>query len=361
MTAPIFILSSALPRVGGADAEAKGSILAALGGLPRQVEAVVPGLGAVTISLVGPATGSSRAPDGPSFGLGRGSAVGRISLDGSFARRLVARGLGVEPEGAPSVRRMGLGERGLLAGFVAALFHDRHVPMTVSVTSPEGAEVRTNRRVVLDLAVDVAGAAGFVRLEVPPAWLDEAASTDEVRARVAGLSVEVCVERARTFLSARALEDLEEGDAVVFDGEPAVGEAEEAWSARLALGAYIARAEVRFDGHVVMREEFRRVGGEMSPARVATEREPNMDATETKGADKTAVLAAVPIEVIAEVGRIALRGDEVLGLTPGAVLTLGGARSTRVALRVAGEVWAEGELVDIDGELGVRVTKSFRR
>jgi flagellar motor switch/type III secretory pathway protein FliN len=51
----------------------------------------------------------------------------------------------------------------------------------------------------------------------------------------------------------------------------------------------------------------------------------------------------------------------VLGLAPGAVLTLGGARSALVALRVGGETRAEGELVDVDGDLGVRVTKTFRR
>jgi flagellar motor switch/type III secretory pathway protein FliN len=372
VTEPIFILASALPRVGAEEAGATRSILAGLGAMPRQLEAVVPGLGLVTISLVGPATGPSRAPDGPSFGLGRGADVGRLSLDGAFARRLVARALGVESEGAASVRRMGLGERGLLAGLVAALFHERRVPLTVSVTSPDTDGARAPNGVALDLAVEVAGTTGFARLEGPPAWLDEAASSDEGRARLATLSVEVSVERARTFLEGGALADLEEGDAIVFDGEDAASGAEGAWPARLALGAYVARAEVRVDGDVVMREDFRRVGAETSTARAATAKETNMDATETaaatkvggvgtKGLDRTEVLASVPIEVIAEVGRIALRGDEVLGLAPGAVLTLGGARTTRVALRVAGEVWAEDELVDVAGELGVRVTKSFRR
>jgi type III secretion system YscQ/HrcQ family protein len=361
VTAPIFILASALPRVGAEDVEATRSILAGLGAMPRRLETVVSGLGPVTISFVGTATGPSRALDGPSFGLARESDVGRLSLDGPFARRLVACALGLESEAATSVRRMGLGERGLLAGLVASLFHERRVPLTVSVPSPEGDAVLMHRCVVLDLAVEVANASGFVRLEVPPAWVDDAASSDEARSRLAGLAVEVSVERARTFLEARALADLEEGDAVVFAGEGAAGGAEGAWSAWLALGAYAARAEVRVDGLVVVREEFRRVAADPSTAHAATARETNMDATETTRADRTAVLAAAPIEVIAEVGRILLRGDEVLGLAPGAVLTLGGARSTRVALRVAGEVWAEGELVDVDGELGVRVTKSFRR
>ena len=76
--------------------------------------------------------------------------------------------------------------------------------------------------------------------------------------------------------------------------------------------------------------------------------------------DTTTVLAAATIEVVAEIGRIALRGDEVLGLVPGAVLAVGNGR-TGVSLRVGGEIWADGEIVDIDGELGVRVTRLVNR
>ena len=72
------------------------------------------------------------------------------------------------------------------------------------------------------------------------------------------------------------------------------------------------------------------------------------------------MLAAASIEVVAELGRISLRGDELLGLAPGAVLALG-TRSTNVVLRVGGEHWADGEIVDIDGELGVRVTRVANR
>ena len=76
--------------------------------------------------------------------------------------------------------------------------------------------------------------------------------------------------------------------------------------------------------------------------------------------DPTTVLAAASIEVVAELGRISLRGDEVMGLAPGVVLALG-ARRGRVSLRVGGEAWAEGEIVDIDGELGVRITRVANR
>ena len=42
------------------------------------------------------------------------------------------------------------------------------------------------------------------------------------------------------------------------------------------------------------------------------------------------------------------------------MLALGAGRQN-VSLCVGGEVWAEGEIVDVDGQLGVRVTRVARR
>ena len=74
----------------------------------------------------------------------------------------------------------------------------------------------------------------------------------------------------------------------------------------------------------------------------------------------TAALAAAPIEVTAELARLTLRGEELLALAPGVVLTVAAERSRAVVLRAGGEIWAEGELVDVEGELGVRVTRLVR-
>jgi flagellar motor switch/type III secretory pathway protein FliN len=73
--------------------------------------------------------------------------------------------------------------------------------------------------------------------------------------------------------------------------------------------------------------------------------------------DPTMVLAAAPIEIVAEVGRLSVRGDEILALARGGVLTFGGLQPSAIALRVGDEIWARGELVDVDGELGVRITE----
>jgi len=59
-------------------------------------------------------------------------------------------------------------------------------------------------------------------------------------------------------------------------------------------------------------------------------------------------------------GRLTFARRDVVGLGPGAVLALGRAGAAPVVLRVGGEVWAEGELCEVEGELGVRVTAMRR-
>jgi flagellar motor switch protein FliM len=106
---------------------------------------------------------------------------------------------------------------------------------------------------------------------------------------------------------------------------------------------------------MVMAAVDSKVGSRMDPT---TDRA--MDPTTDRTTDATEVLASAPVEVVAELGRITLRGDELLGLTAGAVLALGRGRQN-VSLCVAGQVWADGEIVDVDGQLGVRVTRVARR
>jgi flagellar motor switch/type III secretory pathway protein FliN len=74
-----------------------------------------------------------------------------------------------------------------------------------------------------------------------------------------------------------------------------------------------------------------------------------------------AVLAEAPVEVVAELGRISLRGDELLGLIRGSVLSIGPRRPEVVTLRVAGRPWATGELVTLDDQLGVRILELCRQ
>jgi len=74
-------------------------------------------------------------------------------------------------------------------------------------------------------------------------------------------------------------------------------------------------------------------------------------------AGTAALLAEAQVEIVAELGRIVVRGDELLGLTRGGILALGPRRPDVVSLRVGGREWARGELVTIEDQLGVRITE----
>jgi flagellar motor switch/type III secretory pathway protein FliN len=67
------------------------------------------------------------------------------------------------------------------------------------------------------------------------------------------------------------------------------------------------------------------------------------------------VLADVPVVVRVEVGSVTLSAREWSALQPGDVVLTGRRIAERVSLRVGGIEVARGELVDVEGELGVRI------
>jgi flagellar motor switch/type III secretory pathway protein FliN len=63
----------------------------------------------------------------------------------------------------------------------------------------------------------------------------------------------------------------------------------------------------------------------------------------------------LPVELVLELGRHRLSGEEVLSLGAGDVLTLNRPLVGGIDLRVGGKLVARGELVDVEGEAGVRL------
>jgi flagellar motor switch/type III secretory pathway protein FliN len=197
-------------------------------------------------------------------------------------------------------------------------------------------------------------------------------------ALVATMAIEARVELASTRLAACELAGVERGDAIVFDGEPAVSIPPNGRPVRIRIGPLASRGELREDGTVLLleaplplavgsafgrsdasdlREEASlETRDEASKATIQRER----DAI-TQTVDIAAALADMPVEIVAELGRVSLRGEEVAALAPGAILRLGRLGGAPVSLRVGEQLWAEGELVSVDGELGVRVTATRGR
>lgn len=75
------------------------------------------------------------------------------------------------------------------------------------------------------------------------------------------------------------------------------------------------------------------------------------------GEDTPQVLRELPVQIVCEIGRVNLTGREVLDLRPGTVLPVGRPLAGPVDLTVGGQVIARGELVDVEGEIGIRVVE----
>lgn len=69
------------------------------------------------------------------------------------------------------------------------------------------------------------------------------------------------------------------------------------------------------------------------------------------------LLRELPVQITCEIGRVTLTAKEILELRPGAVVPVGRPLAGPVDLTAGGRVIARGELVDVEGELGVRVTE----
>ncbi len=68
------------------------------------------------------------------------------------------------------------------------------------------------------------------------------------------------------------------------------------------------------------------------------------------------LLSDLPVPVVVELGRVELSADEVICLRPGQLLELGRSPTDPVDLVVNGRLLAKGELVEIEGQLGVRIS-----
>ena len=277
-----------------------------------------------------------------------GAARGRVSVEPGFAARLVDTVLGGRGVFS-AIRAFGPVEAGVLAGVLAPAFDRIGGSLNIGPLPRRAGRARPAASIVFRLETVVA--VGWLRLTAPagglPARPDDA---DTWRARAGRVPVIAQVEVASTRVPGGALARLAVGDAVVFDGSAVAAFAPDAlWRGRVRIGAHAAEVALDASGTLTL------VGG-FSPLAIE---EGNMSASGSD-TDATTVLSAASIEVVAEIGRVMLRGDELLGLAPGAVLAMGAGRTT-VSLRVGGEVWANGEIVDIDGELGVRVTRLAKR
>jgi len=333
------------PAVDVRRAQSTRAALRACALLPERWDVELPPLGTASIAPVAIDGDGGRAED-VELGLRFGAGSGRVAVDPLFAVRVVDRVLGGRATRPPVIRALGPAERGVLAAVLAPLWDRVGGAVDLGVVSARNPDVAA-----IVMRIDADGVSGNVRLT--PAgpggfWGERDAAGWQARA--GRLRVGAHVEIARTGLHYRELVALVAGDAVVFDGIGADAFAAHAsWPGRLRVGGFVATLSVGAAGELTIVDGFCAEQGE----------ELKMAAGDSK-TDATEVLASAPVEVVAVVGRITMRGDELLGLAAGAVPALGRGPQN-VSFCAAGEVWADGEIVEVDGQLGVRVTRVARR
>jgi type III secretion system YscQ/HrcQ family protein len=316
--------------------------------LPAQLAVNLERVGEVRVRLARVGFVVPAEEGGSSLSLQVRGQPARLTVEPLLALRLVTAVLGLPAPTA--LRPLGRSERGVLAATIVCLLEGAGVDASVRVGLHEPAAFDCPDPLVLELRVELPGGAGIAHLALPasllPAPAPRALVLDPRR-----LALVLAVELASTTLTGEALASAEAGDTLVFEARPLPADD---WPVRVRVGACSFSAQLHPDGTL---KRHGPLEDQESETPMSSEETTAPIPTPSLSADAARALAAASVEIVAEVGRLTVRGDELAGLVDGGVLALGPRRPARVVLRVAGRIWAQGELVALDDELGVRITE----
>ena len=359
---------NALPTVAretaGALRDARRAVAAAIatGHLGAALSEMVGAPAVVHVSQVNVATDEAPSFGGALLALGTLDDGVRIhlELDSELARTIVARVLGRPVKLGHPRAALGAELEGALSAIVLQVARRAHGPSAPLVLSGRGAwrlepgdrRLRIDASVTLDGAAYAARATVALRSTAPPGPIDVVAQLSSLDR----LPITLPLVAAVSLLGASDAFALAPGD-VWLPGD--------GWTARLV------GAPARLVGHAILAPpsssrgigvklgdggEIVLVGQETILLDVETTMpSPNQDQTAT-----SEVVLDAPLVVRVEVGAVTLSAGEWAALGPGDVVALGRRVHEPVLLRVGGAEVARGELVDIEGELGVRIRERSR-
>jgi type III secretion system YscQ/HrcQ family protein len=148
------------------------------------------------------------------------------------------------------------------------------------------------------------------------------------------------------------------GDVLVVEGLTARPHRGEGGTARLKVGKGQLGwydAEIIFhEGRFVAKIAGFQLGSEGSPVE---ENAPEGGEAEAQGGggEGAALLNDIPLQISIELGRVAISAEELVSIQVGQVIELNRGPGEPVDLSVKGKVVARGELVEVEGQLGVRI------
>ncbi len=303
-------------------------------------------LGAGREAVGGDRTGALVA-DRIAIGLCAGSSKMAIDVDVSLALSALDRasgGTGGVVAPIVAVSQLELGMCSYLAGrLVRAGEHDWSIEAVFSSRGALAEWLGTSERGFVDASCAIGADRGRVRVWLPA--LTREPPTHRAT-RPGWLEIELALVVGTGSIDAAELATAHAGDVIVVDQRWATCDAmlRVRGHGRLqAPGAGAIRCALGPDGVVMESVE------PTLDCAVRGEKESGM---EPKAGD---VVAGAQIEIAIEVLRVAMTVDEIGALRPGDVITSKQPTGAHVVLRAGQRAFAHGELVDVDGELGVRI------
>ncbi|MGZ3407664.1 MAG: type III secretion system cytoplasmic ring protein SctQ, partial [Polyangia bacterium] len=277
-----------------------------------------------------------------------------VVVESALAGKLARAALGLDEGELAAPRPLTLAEEGALEFLVAALCGADVAQVTGVVGEAAVASFASAEGWLAVAQAHVASPVGdgwarlvvpdVARLGAPPLRALEAIEAHAIR--FADAHVALRLEVGRTAVARSDLSGLGDGDVILFERFGVRDARGGPVTLRLGRGGFGAR----LDGDALTIEEHFRLNRGVS----SMEFDPSQKG-DAASADQ--LLRELPVEVVCELGRVTMSGRELLELRPGVVIPAGRPLSGPVDLTVGGRVVARGELVDVEGEIGVRITQ----
>lgn len=296
--------------------------------------------------------------------LGAGGVPVCVSLDLPLASAMIDRLSGGEGRATDHVAPLGAVERGVISYLLLRALNRMVACAQLAGLAPRLTAILTRApsfaavyqgALSVTVEVEVGFAKGLVTLTAPAAAL--AGDAPPLRSpgswpeAVARLPLTLVAEIGSARVRSSEIAVLAPGDVVVCDrvSTSVGGQSTEVLAVRLRVlgtpqGVH-GRAEREPRGWRLV------VGNTLCQERIVCEEESPMNEPTTG----EALVADAAVTVTVELGRIAIRVDELSALQAGDTLLLGCVPGAPLDLVVGGQILARGELVDVEGELGLRI------
>jgi type III secretion protein Q len=308
-------------------------------------------------AVLEPAAWAARLPDWPTGVVLTGAEAHEclvLEVDAAWALWAVGQALGAEGGGGPvPAGPLTDGERGVLGYLAARLLMaggaDLRVAGVVDTRDTLLAPLGDGPLVVWPVLVGLAQRSPVAQIAAPASGVARwsGRSRAEGLHRLRPVRLTMAAEAGWARLAVAELRTVRPGDVIILD---------ESWLPRPGVG----RVRLRVLGACRTVWWCTADAAGLRLERVEPSREaPTGEGTRMTDEHDTATLVDrvgdAPVDITIEVARFSLPLEELGRLAPGEVVLSGRTIGERVVLRAGGQALATGELVDVDGEVGVRV------